>query len=91
MNHQPKSECWLELGPCIYIAEAQLHPDEGPTTTGEGLSLNLLTACGSCSPTGLPCLASVGEDVHSPGGDLICRGGDTQKGATLLKEEGEGG
>ena len=31
-----------------------------------GLSLNLFLACGSCSLTGPPCLASVGEDASNP-------------------------
>ena len=65
-NHIPKSIHGLDRGRGTYVADVQLSLHVGPPTTGAGLSLNLLPVCGICSPTGLPCLASGGEDVSIP-------------------------
>ena len=49
---------------CVsYVADVHLSLHVG---SSQQQSLNVLPACGSVPLTGLPCLASVGEDVPSP-------------------------
>jgi hypothetical protein len=66
-----KELAWARPGtpPPTYVANKLIGLDAGPPTTRVWLSLNLLSACLSVDPiplAGLPCLASVGEDVPSP-------------------------
>ena len=67
-NQQPKVKLRLDLGSCTYIAEEQLGLHVSPPTTGAG-TVPEPVACLPVDPVplnGLPCLASVGEDVPGP-------------------------
>jgi hypothetical protein len=50
---------------CTYVTDVHLGFHVEPLTSGEGLSLTLLSALGCFPPTGLPCLASIKEEVPS--------------------------
>ena len=51
--------------PYLYIADVQLGPPVSPKQLEQGLSQNFCLYVGYVLLAGLPCLASVGEEVPS--------------------------
>jgi hypothetical protein len=62
LSHQSKTHTNRNEAPGTYVADMQLSLRLAPQHLDQKLRLKLQPDCGTCSLTGLPCLASVGEN-----------------------------
>jgi len=81
---------WTYPSLCMYVAGVQFGLHVGPPTTGTGVSLTLLPACGSSSPNWTALSGPSWRECASSWSDLLCQSGLVPRGGLSFLREKKG-